>query len=143
MSRRQHGKLERLRSYEYPPMLSARPFHGPKLRWRDVVLRDLRIIGFDATSWYSVVQDRGGWYDACQTFASRSVPNASAPVVVAGSFVCECGRMFRRRGDLTLHQNFCDRQPPVTGSFVCECGQMFRRCSDLTRHQNLCNTHPL
>ena len=25
--------------------LSARPFHGPKLRWRDVVLRDLRIIG--------------------------------------------------------------------------------------------------
>ena len=31
-------------------LLSARPFHGPKLRWRDVVLRDLWIIGFDATS---------------------------------------------------------------------------------------------
>ena len=51
-------------------LLSARSFHGPKLRWRDMVLRDLRIIGFDATSWYSVVQDRGGWHDACQTFAS-------------------------------------------------------------------------
>ena len=91
-------------------LLFARPFHGPKLRWRDVV-RDLRIIRFDATSWYSAVQDRGGWYDAFQTFASRSVPTASGPVVVAGSFVCECDRMIRRRGDLTCHHNFCDCQP--------------------------------
>ena len=91
-------------------LLFARPFHGPKLRWRDVV-RDLWIIRFDTTSWYSAVQDRGGWYDAFQTFASRSVPTASGPVVVAGSFVCECGRMIRRRGDLTCHHNFCDCQP--------------------------------
>ena len=124
-------------------LLSARPFHGPKLRWRYVVLRDLWIIRFDTTSWYSAVQDRGGWYDACQTFASKSVPTASGPVVVAGSFVCKCGRMFRRRGDLTCHQKFGDRQPPVTGSFVCECGPIFRRCGDLTRHQNFCDTHPL
>ena len=40
----------------------------------------------------SVVQDRGGWYDACQTFVSRSIPTASDPVGVAGSFVCECGQ---------------------------------------------------
>ena len=86
-------------------LLSTRPFHGPKLRWRDVVLRDLRIIGFDATSWYSAVQDRGGWYFAYQTFASRSVPTASGPVVISGSFVCECGRMFRRQGDLTRHHS--------------------------------------
>ena len=52
-----------------------------------------------------VVQDHG---DACQTFASRSVPTTSGPVVVAGSFVCECGRMFRRCDDLTRHHNFCD-----------------------------------
>ena len=89
-------------------LLSAKPFHGSKLTWRDVVLRDLRTIGFDSTSWYSAVQDRGGWYDACQTFASESVPTASGPVVVAGSFVCECGRMFRRHGDLIRHHNFCD-----------------------------------
>ena len=100
-------------------LLSARPFHGPKLRWRDVVLCDFWVIGFDTTSWYSAAQDHGGWYDACQTFASRSVPTASGSVVVAGSFVCECGRMFRRRGDLTRHHNFCDCQPPVTRSFVC------------------------
>ena len=25
-----------------------------------------------------------------------SVPTVSGPVVVAGSFVCECGKMFRR-----------------------------------------------
>ena len=125
-------------------LLSARLFYGPKLRWRDVVLRDLWIIGFDATSWYSTVQDHGGWYDTCQTFASRSVPTASGPIVITGlAFVCECGRMFRRWGDLTRHQNFCDRQPPVTGSFVCECGQMFRRHGDLTQHQNFCDTHSL
>ena len=56
-------------------------------------VRDLRIIGFDATSWYSAVQDRGGWYDARQTFASRSVPTASGPVVITGLFfvnVAEC-----------------------------------------------------
>ena len=100
-------------------------------------------IGFDTTSWYSAVQDRGGWYDAYQTFASRSVPTASGPVVISGSFVCECGRMFRREGDLTRHQNFCDHQPPVTGSFVCECGRMFRRGGDLTRHQNFCDIHSL
>ena len=104
-----------------------------------MVLRDLRIIGFDATLWYSAVQDRGGWYDTCQTFASRSVPAANDPVVVAGLFVCECGRMFRRQGDLTHHHNFCDRQPPVTGSFVCECGRMFKRRGDLIRHQNFCD----
>ena len=40
-----------------------------------------------------------GTYDTCQTFASRSVPAASGPVVVAGLFVCERGRMFRRQGD--------------------------------------------
>ena len=38
-------------------LLSARPFHGLKLRWRDVVLRDLRIIGFDANLWYRIVVD--------------------------------------------------------------------------------------
>ena len=31
-----------------------------------MVLRDLQNIGFDATSWYSAVQDCVGWYDACQ-----------------------------------------------------------------------------
>ena len=46
-------------------LLSTRPFHGPKLR----VLHDLQSIGFDATSWCAM-QDR---YDACQTFASRSL----------------------------------------------------------------------
>ena len=28
--------------------------------------------------------------------------------VDTGSFVCECGRIFRRHGDLIRHHNFCD-----------------------------------
>ena len=38
-------------------LLTTRPFHGPKLRWRDVVLRDVQRMGLDAFSWYEVAQD--------------------------------------------------------------------------------------
>ena len=78
-----------------------------------MALRDLQIIGFDATLWYSAVQDHGGWHDAYQNFARR-VSTASGPVVADHLFVNMA--VFRRQGDLTSH--FCDRQPPVTGSFV-------------------------
>ena len=110
-------------------LLFTRPFHGPKLRWRDVVQRDLQNIGFDSTSWYAAVHDHAKWYDTCQAIASCSKPTAGAPAVVTGSFGCACGRNFRRQGDLTRHRNFCDRQFPPSPSpameFKCDCGQLF------------------
>ena len=107
-------------------LLSTRPFHGPNLRWRDVVQRDLRNIGFDSTSWYAAVRERARWYDTCQAIASCGRPTAGAPAVVAGSFGCSCGRTFRRQGNLTRHRYFCDRQLPPSSSlameFRCDCG---------------------
>ena len=46
-----------------------------------MVLHDLQSIGFDATLWYSALQDHIEWCDACQTFASTSAPSAGGPVV--------------------------------------------------------------
>ena len=43
-------------------LLFARLFHGPKLRWRDMVQHDLRNIDFDSTSWYVIVHDSATWY---------------------------------------------------------------------------------
>ena len=80
-------------------LLTTRPFHGPKLRWRDVVLRDIQRMGLDALSWYGVAQDRSRWYDLCQTISSGEV--TGGPLVTTGSFVCGCGRTFGRSGDLT------------------------------------------
>ena len=92
-------EANKLRTLVMNELLSARPFHGPKLRWRDVILCDLQSIGFDSTLWYGTVQNCAGWHDASQAFTSRTVPSVSGPVVVTESFVCECGRVFRRQGD--------------------------------------------
>ena len=46
------------------------------------MLCDLQSLWFDTPLWYSAAQDRVGWYDACQTIASRSDSAAGAPVAV-------------------------------------------------------------
>ena len=86
-------------------LLTARPFHGPKLRWRNAVLRDVQRMGLDALSWYEVAQDHSRWHDLYQTISSEGV--ARGPTVVTGSFVCGCGRTFNRSGDLTRHHKYC------------------------------------
>ena len=60
-------------------LLATRPAHGPKLRWRDVVLGDIQRMGFDALSWFSAAQDRSGWFDACQSILSGSALSAVGP----------------------------------------------------------------
>ena len=71
-------------------LLTVRPSHGPRLCWRDVVLRDIQRLGLDALNWYDVAQDRSRWHDLCSTISSGGVPRG--PSVVTGSFVCGCGR---------------------------------------------------
>ena len=39
-------------------LLTTRPFHGPKLQWRDVVSED-------TLSWYEVAIDCSRWHDLC------------------------------------------------------------------------------
>ena len=64
-------------------LLTVRPSHGPRLRWRDVVLRDIQRLGLDALNWYDVAQDRSRWHDLCSTISSGGVPRG--PSVVTGS----------------------------------------------------------
>jgi len=119
-------------------LLTARPSHGPKQRWRDVVLRDIQGLGLDALNWYDAAQDRSRWRDLCLTISSGGVPRG--PSVVTGSFSCGCGRTFGRSGDLTRHRNYCTGQPPPPRQmeFYCECGRVFHRKGDRTRHQRYC-----
>ena len=68
---------------------------------------------------------------------SCSALSVVGPSVDIGSFVCGCGRIFHRRGDLTHHQWFCGGQLPQPRQmeFHCGGGRIFRRQGDLTRHQ--------
>ena len=54
-------------------LLTTKPFHGTKLRWRDVVLRDVQRMGLDARSWYEVAQDRSRWHDLCKPFCQKEL----------------------------------------------------------------------
>ena len=38
----------------------VRPCRGPRMRWRDVVKRDLRTVGL-CEDWYGDAQERGTW----------------------------------------------------------------------------------
>ena len=43
---------------------ATRPRHGPKRRWRDIVLNDLESLGVDKT-WCGLAQDRDQWRQQC------------------------------------------------------------------------------
>ena len=54
------------------------------------------------------LHDHAKWYGICQAIASGSISTASVSTVVVGSFVYECGRHFKKQGDLTHHNHFSD-----------------------------------
>ena len=124
----------------FKELLTVRPSHGPRLHWRDVVLRDIQRLGLDALNWYDVAQDRSRWHDLCSTISSGGVPRG--PSVVTGSFVCGCGRTFGHSGDFTRHRKYCTGQPPPfrKTEFCCGCGRIFQCKGDLTRHQHYCSS---
>ena len=79
---------------------ATRPRHGPKRRWRDIVLNDLERLGVDKT-WCGLAQVRNQWRQQC-------VRGRPSPPQLTRTLACElCGRLFRRPGDLKRHQNFC------------------------------------
>ena len=94
----------------------TRPNHGTKRRWRDLVSQDLKSIGAKDT-WYKTCQDRKGWLDVCQEVVDKAAGNrrenrCAANIPSQGeSYTCDCGRMFRRPGDLKRHQRFCQKPP--------------------------------
>ena len=48
--------------------------HGPKLHWRDVIVKDIQRMGLDALNWYVVAQNQPKWYELFQTILSGGIP---------------------------------------------------------------------
>ena len=125
----------------------SRPFHGVKMRWRDLAVDDLKAACIDEGTWMEVAHDRAKWHQL--SAANQHMPTTTPQHCVAtsarnDSYSCTCGRSFKRQGDLTRHSRFCNgksRQkiqqtaPPPE----CPCGRTFRRPGDLKRHQRFCS----
>ena len=94
-------------------LLTVRSSHGPRLHWRDVVLRDIQRLGLDALNCYDVAQNWSRWHDLYTTtvFCLEEFLGVRTSVIT-GSFVCDCGRTFGRSGNLTKHGKYCTGQPP-------------------------------
>jgi len=126
-------------------LIKTRPRHGPKKRWRDLAVMDVRTLGIEG-DWFTIAQDRQQWSTTCEQYhlsgEGVEVCAANRPSLPQ-IFSCTCGRTFKRSGDLTRHKNFCGTQNLDNGSleahtFQCSCGRTFRRKGDLTRHSHFC-----
>ena len=62
--------------------------------------------------WYQLCQDRKEWAVRCKEGVNE-VASCRKNLCAANrqsqekTYVCACGRSFRRQGDLTRHQRFC------------------------------------
>ena len=90
-----------------------RPRHGTKKRWCDGVKADLQAIGV-RDDWLSISQNRSMWNKTCTKGVEQQRKVVSECVAnrrEAGSnHQCPCGRVFRRKGDLTRHHCFCETE---------------------------------
>ena len=67
---------------------ATRPRHGPKKRFRDVIIADLREAEIPEAHWYEAAQNRADWRQL--TLHRRQPP------VKVDTFPCACGRTFHR-----------------------------------------------
>ena len=129
----------------YGELVKPRPRHGTKRRWRDLAVADIQTIGV-ARTWYEVAQNRKEWAEICKRcYAADSESCTANSSNSDGSYLCSCGRSFRRQGDLKRHSRFCDgayqlSRRQTSSSFECLCGRTFRRQGDLTRHSRFRGT---
>ena len=72
---------------------ASRPPHGPKKRWRDVIVSDLSACAIPVSSWFQHAADHSEWRNLCW---SKPVEPPGPPP----SFQCGCGRCFQKSGDL-------------------------------------------
>ena len=109
----------------------TRPACGPRQRWKDVIVKDLKIMKLPAGgSWWTLAQNKGEWIECINTLddSSRCPLRPGAPV-----FCDDCQRFFRRLGDLKRHKCRAERNLPVQdqlGAVHCtmaKCDRWFRR----------------
>ena len=66
--------------------------HGPKMRWRDLVMLDIKTLGIG--DWYENTQDRQQWTIVCERIcASADVGEVCVTnnTLLIRSFTCTCG----------------------------------------------------
>ena len=127
-------------------LLRPRPSHGTKRRWRDLARGDVQLMGLGET-WYEAAQDRNRWTNICKNCQSEDLEDRQhgfpQPSSSGNSLTCECGRSFRRQGDLTRHSRYCNgpdyHQDQSVATLRCQCGRSFGRQGDLTRHGRYCS----
>ena len=130
----------------FSELTKTHPRHGPKRRWRDLAVMDVRALGIKE-NWYKIAQDRKQWLNVCEQIRASNYEGglcAANRPSLAETFLCSCGRSFGCPGDLTRHQNFCsgiqhqDSGHLDSPNFHCSCGRTFYRKGDLTRHSHFC-----
>ena len=93
----------------FAELLKKRPFYGAKKRWRDEVVKDLWAISVE--DWYVVCQDHKKWSDLYALAVDEVAQCRQGNTCAANrerNFLCNCGRRFKRPGDLTRHCSFCE-----------------------------------
>ena len=119
-------------------LVSSRPFHGAKQRWRDVTTTDLRTLSVPLDSYYKLTSERNGW---CRLYNEKisAFMVCQQPRLQHGDYGCRCGQWFHCQGDLTHYSRFCDGQPrSIQTHFEYQCGRVLHRKGDLTCHSRFC-----
>ena len=124
------GHLARMDESRLPKRLlfgwlpQPRPAHGPKLRWRDRVRRDLQKLDIAESSWFHTAQDRDLWRSKCR----------------AGLEACTTKRVEAERAkhfsDTTTGNTLREDKENRVVNFVCDtCQRSFKRRQDIARHK--------
>ena len=113
-------------------LLTRRPAHGPRKRWKDCVVSDLRVRGL-TKEWYPIAcESRADW----RTMYAEPVENVPQPDPV----ICaDCNRSFSRPEDRARHKCVVERAKPIAeqrGACHCGyCGRWFRSKGGLAVHR--------
>ena len=111
------GHLGRMKKERLPKIMlfgelkGKRPAHGTRKRWRDQVMKDMRGVKV-LDNWYERCQERKEWFELCKEGIGEMASLRKNTCAANGqpqvrTFICDCGRSFRRQGDLTRHSRFC------------------------------------
>lgn len=120
------GHLVRMDTERIPKQLlfakfwKKRPCHGARKRWRDVAAADVKLIGV-GSDWYDMAQNRRERRAVCRDGLAQLVDDNQESATCAANrfdsenraYPCQCGRIFRRKGDLTRPTTFAMAQPPT------------------------------
>ena len=118
LSRIDHDRIPKIMLFG--ELEKTRSRHGTKKRWRDGAKSDLQAIGVE--SWHSLSQDQSKWLKACTKGVEqhrKAVRKSERSRYLFGgnstnNFQCPCGRVFRRRRDLTRRRSFCSSEGAPT-----------------------------